>query len=239
MTELVEEQNRSDLLRAHGLEPRHRVLLAGPPGNGETSLAEALAGALMVPFLVVRYDAIIGSFLGETAVRLRALFDLARTRQCVLFLDEFDVLAKERGDVQETGEIKRVVSSLLLQIDDLSSWTVVVTATNHPELLDRAVWRRFQLRVSLPPPGRPEVEEWLRRFERRLGRPLGLSAASVLPRMVGLNYSGLEDFAEDVQRRYVLDQPAADLPRIVRSRLAQLRTQYGPSPPPVLKTNGN
>jgi AAA+ superfamily predicted ATPase len=142
--------------------------LAGPPGNGKTSLAEALGATLMVPFLLVRYEAVIGGFLGETAVRLRSLFDLARTPQCVLVLDEFDVLAKERGDAQETGEIKRVVRSLLLPIDDLPSWTVVVAATNHPELLDRAVWSRFQLRPSLPPPGRSEIEEWLRRFERRL-----------------------------------------------------------------------
>ena len=92
----------------------------------------------------MRYEAVIGSFLGETSGRLKKLFDFVRTHQCVLFFDEFDTLGKERGDVHETGEIKRVVSSLLLQIDALPSHVVVVTATNHAELLDRAVWRRFQ-----------------------------------------------------------------------------------------------
>ncbi len=148
--ELIEEHNRADLLRAHNLEPRNRVLLVGPPGNGKTSLAEALAEGLGSPMLVVRYESIIGSYLGETAVRLGKLFAQARTQRCVLFFDEFDVIGKERGDVHETGEIKRVVSSLLLQVDQLPSHVVVVTATNHSELLDRAVWRRFQVRLDLP-----------------------------------------------------------------------------------------
>ena len=88
-----------------------------------------------------------------------------RTRRCVVFFDEFDAIGKERSDEHETGEIKRVVSSLLLNVDALPSYVVVVTATNHPELLDRAVWRRFQLRLELPPPNLETIAEWLRRFE--------------------------------------------------------------------------
>ena len=110
--DLVEEQHRADLLRSHNLEPRHRVLLAGPPGNGKTSLAEAIADALSTPFLVVRYEAVVGSYLGETARRIEQVFEYARSRRCVLFFDEFDAIGKERGDLHETGEIKRVVSSL-------------------------------------------------------------------------------------------------------------------------------
>jgi len=144
VAELVEEQHRRELLQSHGLEPRNRVLLVGPPGNGKTSLAEAIAYALGVPMLMVRYEGLIGSYLGETASRLGRLFDEARQHRCVLFFDEFETLGKERGDEHETGEVKRVVSSLLLQIDALPSHCVVVTATNHPELLDRAAWRRFQ-----------------------------------------------------------------------------------------------
>ena len=155
--ELIEEQQRASLLRSHSLEPRHRLLLVGPPGNGKTSLAEAIAEALAVPFFVVRYDAIIGSFLGETASRLRRVFDYARTTPCVLFFDEFDAVGKERGDVNETGEIKRVVTSLLMQVDALPSYTVVIAASNHSELLDRAVWRRFQFRLELPAPTRAQV----------------------------------------------------------------------------------
>jgi predicted AAA+ superfamily ATPase len=219
--EVIEEQHRADLLRAHNLEPRHRVLLAGPPGNGKTSLAEAIATELAVPLLVVRYESVIASYLGETAVRLSRLFDQVRTRRCVLFFDEFDVVGKERGDTHETGEIKRVVSSLLLQVDDLPSHVVAVTATNHPELLDRAVWRRFQVRLTLPLPTPKQAEEWFRRFEHRLGVALSHSPATLAKRLRGLNFSELEQFSLDVQRRYVLALPDAELRRIVGERLKQ------------------
>ncbi len=152
--EIIEEQHRSELLRSHNIEPRNRVLLEGAPGNGKTSLAEAIAAESMLPFYAVRYEGIVSSFLGETAGRIDQVFEFARTRRCVLFFDEFDTIAKERADEHETGEIKRVVSTLLLQIDRLPSHVIVVAATNHGELLDRAAWRRFQLRLALQPPSR-------------------------------------------------------------------------------------
>lgn len=224
--ELVEEQHRVDLLRSYGLEPRHRVLLSGPPGNGKTSLAEAIAAQLMVPLFVVRYEAVIGSFLGETSGRLKRLFDFARTHQCVLFFDEFDTLGKERGDVHETGEIKRVVSSLLLQIDALPSHVVVVTATNHAELLDRAVWRRFQLRLSLPVPTLAQKEEWFLRFQARLDAPMGISPKTLAAKLDASSFSDLEQFCEDVQRRYVLSLPDSNLKAIVTTRLKQWQTRF-------------
>lgn len=224
--ELIEEQNRADLLRSHGLEPRHRVLLAGPPGNGKTSLAEALATELAVSFLIVRYEGVIASYLGETAVRLAKLFEQVRSRRCVLFLDEFDVVGKERGDIHETGEIKRVVSSLLLQVDALPSYVVVVTATNHPELLDRAVWRRFQLRLQLPPPTQAQTEEWFKRFEERLGTKLVPPHGTLVKKLKGMSFSELEQFGLDVQRRYVLSLPNGDIRRIVNDRLDQWEERF-------------
>jgi AAA+ superfamily predicted ATPase len=220
--ELVEEQQRADLLRAHALEPRNRVLLSGPPGNGKTSLAEALAGELALPLLAVRYDGVIGSYLGETAVRLARLMEHVRSRRCVLFFDEFDAIGKERGDEHETGEIKRVVSSLLLNIDALPAYVVVVAATNHSELLDRAVWRRFQLRLELPLPDRDATVAWVKRFESRSSMKLRLTAKQIEQHLVGLSYAELEEFCEDVQRRLVLGAPSKDVPDVVASRLAQL-----------------
>ena len=218
--ELVEEQHRAGLLRSQSLEPRHRVLLVGPPGNGKTSLAEALAEALAVPFFVVRYDAIIGSFLGETAGRLRRVFDYARTTPCVLFFDEFDAVGKERGDVNETGEIKRVVTSLLMQVDDLPSYTVVVAASNHSELLDRAVWRRFQIRLELPAPTQAQLARYFDAFARRLDRPLGRSAVSIAKSLGNISYAEAEEFCRDVRRRLALS-PAEGSPRAaVTERLA-------------------
>jgi SpoVK/Ycf46/Vps4 family AAA+-type ATPase len=217
--ELVQEHHRADLLRSYNLQPRNRVLLTGSPGNGKTSLAEALASALMVPFVVARYDGLITSFLGETATRLRRLFEFAHTRQCVLFFDEFDTLGKERGDIHETGEIKRVVSSLLLQIDDLPSHVVVVCATNHPELLDRAVWRRFQLKLELERPDRKKIEEYFSQAATRFNFSFGLTPKTLADKLVGASYSDLENFASDIARAYVLALPEGDAKQITTKRL--------------------
>jgi SpoVK/Ycf46/Vps4 family AAA+-type ATPase len=218
--QFVEEQHRADLLRSYNLEPRHRVMLIGPPGNGKTSLAEAVATALSVPFLTARYDTVIGSYLGETAVRVRQLFDFVRKQQCVIFFDEFDAIAKERGDEHETGEIKRVVSSLLLEVDRLPSYVIAITATNHPELLDRAVWRRFELRLELSPPGPVQVAEWIRKFESRTGQKLRLGKyiSSLRPR----SFSELEDMALFVARRSVLD-PSCKPEKLIAEAVRQTR----------------
>lgn len=226
--ELVEEHRRVDLLRSHGLEPRNRVLLDGPPGNGKTTLAEAIACETMLPFYVVRYEGVVASFLGETASRLDAIFDYARTRRCVLFLDEFDSIAKERSDIHETGEIKRVVSTLLLQIDRLPAHVVVVCSTNHSELLDRAAWRRFQLRLELQAPTRTEAAEFLERLKRRLGGDLGLAPRTLADKLHGASYAELEQIAVDIRRRLVLDLPDGDATGIARSRIEQWRTQAHP-----------
>lgn len=228
VSEMIEEQQRRDILRSYGLEPRHRILLSGPPGNGKTSLAEAIAHELMVPLFVVRYEAVIGSFLGETSSRLKRLFDFVRTHQCVLFFDEFDTLGKERGDTHETGEIKRVVSSLLLQIDALPSHVVVVTATNHAELLDRAVWRRFQLRLGLPAPTLEQKVAWFANFQERLGTALGTTPKVLASRLKSASFSDLEEFCMDVHRRYVLSLPDNSLRAIITDRLNQWQRRVLP-----------
>jgi len=224
---LIEEQRRADVLRAHGLEPRHRILLAGPPGNGKTSLAEAIAEALSVPLLTVRYEAVIGSFLGETASRLRRVFDFARTTPCVLFFDEFDVVAKERGDLHETGEIKRVVSSLLLQMDDLPSWTIIAAATNHSELLDRAAWRRFQLRLDLPAPGERQIADFIGRYfsVRPLPGDLGRSSDQLARALRGSSLAEVEDFCTNILRRVVLSLGAGRPSEIVEHELKIWRSR--------------
>ena len=224
--DLVEEQHRSDLLRSHNIEPRNRILLAGPPGNGKTSLAEAIADALHIPILIVRYEAVIGSYLGETAQRISQVFEHARSRQCVLFFDEFDTIGKERGDPQETGEIKRVVSSLLLHIDSLPSYVIIVTASNHPELLDRAVWRRFQIRLELPMPKQNQIECWFEKFEDNTDYQFGLSHRTLARSLKGLSFAEIEDFGHDVIRRIVLDQPTSNARKITRKYLRLWKKRY-------------
>ena len=213
--EVVQEHHRIDLLRSYNLEPRNRILLIGPPGNGKTTFAEALARTLMVPLLIVRYEGVVGTYLGETAVRLRRLLEHASTRKCVLFFDEFETLGKERGDRHETGEIKRVVSSLLMQIDSLPSHVVVIGATNHAELLDRAVWRRFQIRMTLPEPTRARLAEWFANFERRIKMPLGYAPETLAKKLSGLNFAEAEEFGASVFRQYVLEQPDSNIKKIV------------------------
>ena len=182
--EIIEEQHRTDLLKSYGLTPRNRLMFIGPPGNGKTTLAEALAHEIMVPLLIVRYEGLIGSFLGETASRLQKIFDYARQQRCVLFFDEFDVVGKERGDVHETGEIKRVVSSLLLQIDALPSYTIVVVASNHAELLDTAVWRRFQVRLEMPRPTKSSLLDLFRTMRNKYRSSLVYPHKLLLKRLV-------------------------------------------------------
>lgn len=217
--ELVEEQRRADVLRAHGMEPRHRLLLAGPPGNGKTSLAEGLAYELALPLLTVRYESVITSYLGETAQRLRRLFDFVRTEPCVLFFDEFDAIGKERGDIHETGEIKRVVTTLLLQLDDLPSYCVLVGATNHPELLDRAAWRRFEIRLELDnPPLKQLISYFSDQLEQFEGQP-GYTAKRLCEAVSPTSFSEAEAFFLDVRRRVILSQGARELRSIIDDRV--------------------
>ncbi len=225
IAELIEEQKRGDLLRSYGIEPRHRLLLSGPPGNGKTSVAEAIASELLLPFYVIRYEGVVSSFLGETAARLDNAFEFARTRRCVLFFDELDTIAKERSDEHETGEIKRVVSTLLLQIDRLPAHVMLVGATNHGELLDRAAWRRFQIRVELKPPSRVQATRFMEKLAERLGGDLGFSPRTLADKLAGASFAELEEFALDVRRRAVLELPDGSLRQIVQERLEHRRDQ--------------
>lgn len=218
-SQLIEEQQRASLLRSHSLEPRHRILLVGPPGNGKTTLAEAIAEGLAVPFFVVRYEGMIGSFLGETAARLKRVFEYARTTPCVLFFDEFDAVGKERGDKHETGEIKRVVTSLLMQVDDLPSYVVVIAATNHAELLDRAVWRRFQLRLILPAPSQKQLTEFIAALAQRTASKLGVSPAQITKALGRVSYGEAEEFFLNVLRRNVLAAGERSSTEIIREQL--------------------
>lgn len=226
--EVVEEQHRSELLHAHNLRARNRILLAGPPGNGKTTLAEALAFELMYPLVVIRYETLVGSYLGETSSRLKHVLDYAKTQRCVLLFDEFETLGKERGDTHETGEIKRVVSSLLLQIDDLPDYVVVVAASNHPELLDRAVWRRFQVRIELPMPTRKQLAQFIESIGKRCQIDFGYTQDTLAKYLSGQNFSEVEEFCLSVVRRAVLDKKSENVKAITQLKLEQWRNRLKP-----------
>ncbi len=147
------------ILEAEGVDSPLSLMLHGPPGCGKTLLANHIARDLDLQMFTARLDGLISSYLGSTSKNIRALFQFASERPCVLFLDEFDAIAKLRGDTLELGELKRVVNSFLQNLDALEPHTVIIAATNHQELLDRAVWRRFAYRLELPYPSPKERQE--------------------------------------------------------------------------------
>jgi MoxR-like ATPase len=147
---------------------------------------------------------LIGSYLGETNARLRKLFDYVRTQPSVLFFDEFDAIGKERGDTHETGEIKRVVSFLLMQLDQLPSYVIVIAATNHAELLDRAVWRRFQMRLAFPAPDRKLLEVFLDRIVCGWPDVPRMTVQKLAASLGSVSYAEALDFCQNVRRRQIL-----------------------------------
>ena len=201
---LVEEHRRADELREAGLAPRNTVLLWGPPGNGKTSLAGALANELGRALMVVDYAGLIGSYLGETGARLKKIFQHIANEPCVMFFDEMDTIAKERGDAHEVGEMKRVVANLLLEMDALGPDTILVGASNHAGLFDIGAWRRFDLKLRMDGPARGTVARWTRKIAREAG-----IEASVVDTMLGewreqWSHAGLAGVHGEVARTKVL-----------------------------------
>ena len=154
----------ADRLFASGVSVSPTMLLYGSPGTGKTLVARFIASELGMPLIVSRADGLISLYLGSTAKNLRLLFEHAAARPCVLFLDEFDSLAKMRDDSHELGELKRVVISLLQNIDASRREHILLAATNHEHLLDRAVWRRFAYKLQADLPGKEERTAMLEMF---------------------------------------------------------------------------
>ncbi|KAF0219550.1 MAG: ATPase central domain-containing [Geobacteraceae bacterium] len=140
---IIKEQRNFAKIREHGLFPRRKLLLVGPPGTGKTMTASVLAGELGIPLFLVRLDSLITKFMGETASKLRQVFDAISDNRAVFFFDEFDAIGSQRGLSNDIGEIRRVLNSFLQMIEQDGSNSVIIAATNHQELLDYAVFRRF------------------------------------------------------------------------------------------------
>ncbi|GAA3931191.1 ATP-binding protein [Microbacterium soli] len=201
--QVLHEQRQRDVLARHGLRPARRLLLIGPPGTGKTSTARVLAGELRLPLFAIRLDTIITKFMGETAAKLRLIFDaLIETRGVYLF-DEVDALAGDRAAGNDVGEIRRILNSFLQFLEEDTSESVIVAATNHPQLLDSALYRRFDtvMDFSLPDDDAAQAVIKNRLALFRIGN---LSWSRVLDAGRGLSHAEIATAAENAAKRSVL-----------------------------------
>lgn len=168
LRQILEEQKENAKLAEHNLPAANRLLLCGPPGCGKTMTANAIAHELGLPMAYVRLDGLVSSYLGQTSVNLRKVFSSMGSNPIVLFLDEFDAIAKKRDDGNEMGELKRVVTALLQNFDNMPDNVFLIAATNHEHLLDPAIWRRFNYVINLGYPDEAQrselIEKWISEY---------------------------------------------------------------------------
>jgi SpoVK/Ycf46/Vps4 family AAA+-type ATPase len=209
MEQLLSERQRPEALVAAGLLPTRSALLTGPPGVGKTLSARWLARELQVPLLILDLAAVMSSYLGKTGSNLRKVLNYAKTHPCVLLLDEVDAVAKRRDDESEIGELKRLVTVLLQEVDDWPPSGLLLAATNHPALLDPAVWRRFELVIDFPLPGDNERDIAIAQYleDAPVAPDLVIALASVLG---GRSYSEIERDLTNARRRAILRQEDLD-----------------------------
>ena len=196
---LVKEWGSATELAKLGVRPTHSLLIFGPPGSGKTMTAYHLCNSLGLPLVVARIDGLISSFLGTTARNISNLFEFANRYQCVLLLDEFDALAKLRDDPQEVGEIKRVVNSLLQNLDLRREFGITLAITNHDRLLDPAVWRRFETQLNLVEPTKSSRLQLVRRFLKPIDADDSLVSIYALC-LKGISGSEIERFCDSIKR---------------------------------------
>ena len=200
---ILKEQRLFARIREHGLSPRRKLLLVGPPGTGKTMTASVLAGELGVPLFLVRLDGLITKFMGETAAKLRQVFDAIAEVRGVYFFDEFDAIGSQRGLANDVGEIRRVLNSFLQMIEHDQSNSLIIAATNHPEILDHALFRRFDDMIEYHLPTVAQAGELIR---SRLGgfvpKPFPLKVLAA--KAEGLSYAEIRRAVDDAIKEAVM-----------------------------------
>lgn len=195
-----------DRLAHYGLKYRQKILLYGSPGCGKTMGAERIAWNTGLPLVKVRFDAMVSSYLGETATNLREVFETAAAAPCLLFIDECDALAKSREDAQEVGEIKRVVNTFLQLLDEYEvSNGLLIAATNLTKFLDEAVWRRFDDVIEVPKPEKPEIRAILKQTLASV-EVGSVDWDATVQKLVGVSAAQIVKIAQNAAKRAILDR---------------------------------
>ena len=184
------EQRQRETIQSHGMSPLRKLLLVGPPGTGKTMTAAALAGDLNIPLFTIELDGLITKYLGETAAKLRLIFEATKETRAIYFFDEFDSLGGARAARNEVGEIRRVLNSFLQFLEQDESDSVIVAATNHPQMLDRALFRRFDSVIEYCLPSE-KVAEGLMRFRLELFDTSQIDWSKAVASAKGLSHSDI------------------------------------------------
>lgn len=202
--ELLGEHRRADILKSYGMRPSNRVLFFGPPGCGKTLTAEVIASELDLPLAIVRLDALVSSFLGETAANLRKIFDYISQYPMVALFDEFDALGKERADSGEHGELRRVVNAVLQMMDAYQGKSLIIAATNHEKILDSAIWRRFEDVIEFSKPNKEIVIKLLSSKLRGVRRQFEINDIEIVTLFDGLSGADIERVVRRATKRMIL-----------------------------------
>jgi SpoVK/Ycf46/Vps4 family AAA+-type ATPase len=200
---VVIEHANQHKLRSYGLSPRRKLLLVGPPGSGKTMTASALAGEMRLPLFTILLDGLITKYMGETAAKLRLIFDAIQKTRAVYLFDEFDAIAVKRHARNDVGEIRRILNSFLQFVEQDESDSVVIGATNHPELLDRAVFRRFDDVIEYSYPTNRQVEQVIRDRLCLLNLQK-LSWSEVVSESAGLSFADITGACNDAAKEAIL-----------------------------------
>lgn len=214
---ILAEWKHADELRDNGILPSYSCLFFGEPGTGKTELAKFFAAKIGLPLVSARLDSLLSSYLGTSARNISTLFDFAEKYNCVLFLDEFDAIAKYRDDSKEVGEIKRVVNTLLQCLDRRKDKGIVIATTNHENLLDPAVWRRFQNKIKIEKPQKAIREKIIKNYYR----PMELSQAELSFLNIvldGFTPSDIKNCIEFIKRFTIInDGSSVDMFRAIKA----------------------